>query len=116
MKIINFKYKQTEQRDKMDNKPQTSHRLKNFKKRLKQFISKNKKKWSNFTDKLTKLTVRVIAIILNIDVTPLFIFVSSYIITFDFPIVWRAMISIAIHQLYKMLVKDIISIARGRMK
>lgn len=60
--------------------------------------------------------IKVVKFIVNIDITPVFIFAASYAISTDFPWYYRIISSIGIYIIYKILIKDIkeIIIIRGQ--
>ena len=64
------------------------------------------------------LIIKTVKFIVNIDITPIFIFAASYAISTDFPWYYRIIASIGIYIIYKMLIKDIkeITIIRGQSR
>ena len=72
-----------------------------------------KQKYNKLTDNLIIIFVRFLKFLFNIDITPIFIFGASYMLVIDFPVIYRAVISVSVYVLYNRLVKDIIKI-RGR--
>jgi len=103
-KIINFKYLQ------FKNKTMDSSKSKKKLNMFKKLKAKLQRWFNSTTDKLYKSLLNIIKLVLEIDIMPFFIFIGSFAISINYPWEYRALASIGIYFVYKMIIKDLVLI------